>query len=215
MLRPAEGSLGPSERVLILPDGPLYELPFPALMRDNHYLAEWKPISTTLSATLFAQLKQQRRQPDSYRFSLAAFGDAVYTSSQRVNRSEPSFRSLQRSAVGGELTPLRFSKPEAEQIARLFPGRSQLYEGQSATEENAKNSGLTFASFTLLFMGCWTRSILSTQRWPLRRQTAPVLVATMDTCKPGNSTKTLTGMRIWWCCRLARAHWEESSRARA
>jgi len=141
LLKPAEDSMSSSERILILPDGPLYELPFAALLRDDHYLAEWKPVSTTLSATLFAQLKQQRRQPDSYQVSLAAFGAAVYTSSQATNQDDSSLRSLQRSAGGGELAPLRFSKPEAEQIARLFPGRSQLYEGQSATEENAKKLG--------------------------------------------------------------------------
>jgi CHAT domain-containing protein len=141
LLRPAEASLGRSERILILPDGPLYELPFPALLRDDHYLAEWKPVSTTLSATLFAQLKQQRRLPDTYRVSLAAFGDAVYQSSQTANTGQPSSGGQQRSAAGEELTPLRFSKPEAEQIAQLFPGRSQLYERQSATEENAKKLG--------------------------------------------------------------------------
>lgn len=66
LLGPVADQIAASERLLILPDGPLHALPFAALIRDtsDQYLVEWKPLHIALSATVFAELKQ-RRHPTS------------------------------------------------------------------------------------------------------------------------------------------------------
>jgi CHAT domain-containing protein/tetratricopeptide (TPR) repeat protein len=92
LLGPVTERIAASERLLILPDGPLHALPFAALVRDvgadaepgrGQYLAEWKPIHVALSATVFAELKQRRRPASESPalFQLAAFGDPVYPQS--------------------------------------------------------------------------------------------------------------------------------------
>jgi CHAT domain-containing protein/Tfp pilus assembly protein PilF len=89
-----------SERLLILPDGPLHDLPFAALIRsdaddeaDDQYLVEWKPLHVALSTTVFAELKQQRRanrkgDATSTRMRIAAFGDPVYPAGLTVGINE-------------------------------------------------------------------------------------------------------------------------------
>src|SRR5438876_9712651 len=63
LLRPAESLLANADRLLIVPDGALHLLPFEALMRaSDHYLVEWKPLNTVVSATVFAELKKARHQ---------------------------------------------------------------------------------------------------------------------------------------------------------
>ncbi len=61
-------------------------LPFSLLIRkteDNkpQYLVEWKPLHAALSATVFAELKKERRttgEKNGDVLSLAAFGDPIY-----------------------------------------------------------------------------------------------------------------------------------------
>src|SRR5262249_38360948 len=84
LLAPAETLLAGSDRVLILPDGPLHRLPWSALSRigpgaSRQYVAEWKPVFTSLSATVHAELQKMRRaSPRDPSVTLAAFGDPRY-----------------------------------------------------------------------------------------------------------------------------------------
>src|SRR5580704_3617371 len=74
-----ESLLAPSKRVLIIPDGPLFGLPFGALMRnEKEYLIEWKPLHTAISATVYAELRKSRKEADSVAVQLVAFGDPLY-----------------------------------------------------------------------------------------------------------------------------------------
>ncbi|MEM7353033.1 MAG: tetratricopeptide repeat protein, partial [Acidobacteriota bacterium] len=66
LIGPAAASIAASERLLLVPDGALHLLPFGALVRPTaddvpQYLAEWKPLHSVLSATVYAELKAQRR----------------------------------------------------------------------------------------------------------------------------------------------------------
>jgi len=93
LLKPVADQIAASERLLILPAGPLHDLPFAALIRSGadddsggQYLVEWKPLHVALSATVFAELKQERRgNPAGDAFSapmqIAAFGDPIYPAS--------------------------------------------------------------------------------------------------------------------------------------
>ena len=65
LVRPAESALAGADRLLISPDGPLHLLPFAALVRSREplqFLAEWKPLTLTASASVFAEVKKSRRR---------------------------------------------------------------------------------------------------------------------------------------------------------
>jgi len=103
LLKPVADQIAASERLLIVPDGPLYDLPFGALIRSgagaegDQYLVEWKALHVALSATVFAELKQERRisregDAPSTPMKIAAFGDPSYPASLTAVRNEdPAF----------------------------------------------------------------------------------------------------------------------------
>ncbi len=141
LVAPAEGMLAGATRVLIVPDGPLQILPFAALLRDkNHYLIEWKPIHTAVSVTVYAELKSTTAATEPSGDQLTAFGDPKYPPADSVQTTAAHNLEL-RSAIerGNTLTPLPFSRDEVNSIASLFPYHSQVFLGDDATEQNAKN----------------------------------------------------------------------------
>jgi CHAT domain-containing protein len=122
LVRPAEAFLAGSQRLLIVPDGPLHTLPFAALRRQDQYLIEWKPLHFAVSVTALSEL-QKRRRPGEGRAGrqLVAFGDPL-------------------PAPPPAYPPLPESRAEVEGIARLVPG-TRLFLGKDATEENARRLG--------------------------------------------------------------------------
>lgn len=148
LIGPAAAAVERSDRVLIVADGPLHLLPFAALVRGTRaesgatrYLADWKPLSYVLSATLYDQLRRHR--PAAERpVALALFGDPVYPETLRRGGveaiPEPGLRSATRRGVlAGE--PLPYSREEVEGIARLYPSaETRVRLGAEATEESVK-----------------------------------------------------------------------------
>jgi len=160
LLQPVSSVFEGSDRILIISDGPLHLLPWGAMIRETgpspenqgrnwQYLAEWKPISTVLSATLFAELKKSRRQSDreSIRPTLAAFGDPRIPRTLALKKTDAIEDIRIRSAAERGLTfePLPATRTEVQQIASLFP-KATTYLGPEATEENAKPFPVTPAS---------------------------------------------------------------------
>lgn len=140
LLRPADARIARAARLLVSPDGPLHTLPFAALIRDDRFLAEQKPVHTVISATVYAELKKSRRaQPSMSPTELAAFGDPSYP----PTLSGPSAAHPEvRAAIGRglELTPLPSTRTEVRNIATLYPG-ARTFLGPEATEERAKSIG--------------------------------------------------------------------------
>jgi CHAT domain-containing protein/Tfp pilus assembly protein PilF len=141
LVKPAEALFTSNERLLIVPDLPLYSLPFAALLRTrNQYLVEWKPLHTVLSATVYAEL-QKRRQVGQKAVELVAFGDPHYAAASRL-RTESISQSDVRSVLPGlSLSPLPFSRAEVDGIAAIYREKSLKYLGEDATEEHAKAIG--------------------------------------------------------------------------
>jgi CHAT domain-containing protein len=153
LLQPAASVLDKSDRIVIVPDGPLQVLPWGAMIREVgpspesqsrswQYLAEWKPISTVLSATLFAELRQSRRQAEyeSGPRTIAAFG-APLVSQGLAHKKADAIEDIRIRSVarqGFNFEPLPASRAEIQQIASLFP-QVTTYLGPEATEENAKS----------------------------------------------------------------------------
>lgn len=144
LLRPLERQLGSAKRVVILPDGPLHLLPFGALVRAParpggrpSYLAQWRPLSVTVSATLLAELGRQ--PPGAGAGELVAFGDPVVTEPAVQTDALAARRAildgLRRQGV--ELGPLPAARREVASLGRLWGEHASVLVGEAATEEQA------------------------------------------------------------------------------
>ncbi len=164
LLGPLSKRVAASERLLILPDGPLHVLPFAALVHDTkdgpQYLAAWKPLHVALSATVYAELKQRRHpagDPNSLQapLQLAAFGDPVYPQIKALKdsstdalpahgaigtgRGDPTVRGVAERGLF-DFQPLPYTRREVLGIASLFPaGTARTYLGSEALEERVKS----------------------------------------------------------------------------
>ena len=168
LIGPVADRVRGSERLLIIPDGPLHLLPFAALVREVpaagsgapswQYLVEWKPLHTVLSATVYAELRRRRRLPPrapgaAPAVQLAAFGDPHYpatvASPQKVGTEAPRIDGIADAAVRSvvergllDFAALPSSRREVERIGSFFPAERRLvYLGRDATEDRVKALG--------------------------------------------------------------------------
>jgi CHAT domain-containing protein/tetratricopeptide (TPR) repeat protein len=159
LIAPAEPWIGPAERILISPDGPLHTLPFAALLRADirpgkpeRFLVDWKPVHTVLSATLYAELKRGRRAEPSGQGPLVAFADPRLpaTAGPAAGEDDPPLRRYRSG-----LPPLPGARAEVQALAALYGKDATIYTGALATEDRVGRMGvrpriLHFASHALL-----------------------------------------------------------------
>ena len=147
LVAPAGPAVERAQRLLISPDGPLHTLPFAALVRPGPpaagpppYLADWKPLHTVLSATLFAELRRRRpAHPETG--PVVVFADPLYrpvalSRERSGGPGGPGGPALARYLQG--LSGLPFAREEAKTLARLYGAEATAYLGPRATEEQAK-----------------------------------------------------------------------------
>lgn len=151
LVKPAEERIARNKRVVIIPDGPLHNLPFSVLIRDTgeisaetpvtEYLAQWKPIQTVVSATVYEQLKGNGNDIDND--TVIAFGNPAYQ--RDIKASKPESDTYLRAAIlrGLKLSPLPGTKDEVEVIGGLYKEKATLLVGENATEEQAKELSST------------------------------------------------------------------------
>src|SRR6185436_19141127 len=161
LLGPVLPLIQKSERLLLVPDGPLERLPWGALRREAadvpQFVSEWKPLHLAPSATVFAEIERSRR-PAGERSNpeLAAFGDPLC--GEPAPTAVPlsgEARQSQSADRGRSCEPLPAARAEVTEIGRLFPNHARLYLGGEATEEKAKALGryvrsLHFATHAIL-----------------------------------------------------------------
>jgi CHAT domain-containing protein/tetratricopeptide (TPR) repeat protein len=139
--RPARAAVQRSERVIVSPDGPLWDLPFAALVTnasgDPKWLGLEKRLSYTASMTVLAL--ERERAPASAagtaKREVLVVGDPLLTRTAAMPAPPPSVvRGAQSSLVAGGALPGRIpaSALEARQIAALY-GTEPLI-GEAATE---------------------------------------------------------------------------------
>jgi len=157
LVQPAEPWIAAAKRIVLVPDGPLHLLPFAALIREpapekktgrgGQYLIEWKPLHTTLSGTVYAELKEHRRASGATAGPLqwVGFGDPWFPPRLAEGRSQAAGETRLRSfstRTGLHWQRLPASRREVERIAGLYPpaGR-RIYLDREASEERAKALG--------------------------------------------------------------------------
>lgn len=126
LLDPLRTRLTGRARVVIVPDGPLWELPFQALpMADDRFLIQHYTLSTAPSLTALHAQRVAAAHAQSAVRSVVAFGDP---------RSDET-----KVASTGEATPaLPASAAEATALRRVYGSNSRIFLGREATEQRFK-----------------------------------------------------------------------------
>lgn len=139
LLDPVRESLDQAERLILIPDGPLWDVPFAALGIGSganfQYLIEHKPLTTAASLTLYQRLKKRKKR-DTIR--IAAFGDPQFSDSHESHKRQASSTAAKPQKTA--LHPLPATRKEVRTIASLFPN-TQTFLGTRATETHFKSLG--------------------------------------------------------------------------
>ena len=132
LIAPVAAQLHGKTTVCIVPDGPLWELPFQALQPDETtFLLDRHAIYTVPSLSVLREMSSRKRASAT---RLLAFGDPLIAGSNRpaVFRDEP-------------LAPLPHTETEVRAIASLYgPGNARVHLRGDAREEVVKAEAGTF-----------------------------------------------------------------------
>lgn len=132
LVRPAAAQLANKTSMVIMPDGPLWNLPFQTLQPSGgQYLIEQAAVSYAPSVTALREMQKKNRGKKTLDASLLAFGNPA------VNKETSD--KLKAVFMDESLEPL----PEAERLVNTLgkmygPARSKVYTGVEAREQAAK-----------------------------------------------------------------------------
>jgi CHAT domain-containing protein len=196
----ARAAIRKARRLLISPDGPLWELPFAALVTNEtgppHYLGAEKAITYTPSLTLFAQARgaRSRRAPRGQPRAVVV-GDPIFERKPLLVASarsaDPPAREAggERASLFAERAPparLPETRREAEGIARLYGDRPLL--GEEATEANLRQR---LAAADVIHLA--THGFLN----PLRAMSSGVLLTVPQQEPPAGQTDNDGALQAW------------------
>lgn len=166
LVAPAAGELAAAERLLVSPDGPLWTLPFEALLvaedgfgdgdapgeadgedEEQDFLIERRPLAYVPSATVLASLEKRRRGLGADAGPVVVFAAPDYA----TPAASPAPVAATRS---GELpwAPLHWAHREAERVAEVYGSQRVVrFEGAEASEDRVKNDRRVAAAAVLHF----------------------------------------------------------------
>lgn len=134
LIGPAAEQLQGKTRLVIAPDGPLWELPFQALRTPhNRYLIEDRTVSYVPSLTVLREMIKARRQKDkpSAAPTLLALGNPAL-GKETVSQVKAAMMDL-------SLDPLPEAERQLQALSRIYgPAHSKVYVGSEAREERFK-----------------------------------------------------------------------------
>jgi CHAT domain-containing protein len=128
LLAPAGAALQRARRVILVPDGRLWELPFQALRSaSGRYLIQDRAVSYAPSLTVLRDMRATERDATPRAGTLLALGNPELGAGTR--RRQPSV------LMGETLEPLPEAEAQVRQIARLYdPGSTAVRVGGEARE---------------------------------------------------------------------------------
>jgi CHAT domain-containing protein/tetratricopeptide (TPR) repeat protein len=149
------------EKIIIIPDGVLYYLPFETLAidragKDDQFLIEKYRISYAPSASALLSLRSIWNSGIAKMKGLLAFGDPCYPSYKRSDKSAVPGDNLFAEIFmdsGFNLNPLPFARREIMNAAKHFPeDLREIYLGEQAREEVVKKAGSR--SYQIVHFAC-------------------------------------------------------------
>jgi len=137
LIKPAAAQLQGKTRLLIVPDGALWELPFQVLRTArNRYLIDDYTISYAPSLTVLREMIKAHRMKDARSLAaprLLAMGNPAI-GAQPLTRAEAASMAV-------AFDPLPEAERQVRALARVYgPAHSQIYVGPAASEEQFKSS---------------------------------------------------------------------------
>ena len=133
LLKPAEKELAGKTNIVIVPDGPLWDLPFQALMDANgKYLVEKAAVSYAPSLTALREMrKKAKARKPSPEAELLAFGNPIVANETKTR--------VQRVFMSEKLEPIPEAQRLVKELGKMYgPTRSKIFTGANAREETAK-----------------------------------------------------------------------------
>lgn len=135
LIKPAAKQLRGINTLIIVPDGPLWDLPFQALHGDKRYLLDDFVVSYAPSLSVLREMK--RKWSDTYTTPTKPAYDLLALGNPDLNVLEVAKLSLLRAEDFG---PLSSAEKEVNTIGQLYSrDRSKILVRAQATEEEAKS----------------------------------------------------------------------------
>ena len=123
-----------ADRILLSPDGILWDLPFAALVANTEgepqYLGLEKPLAYTQSLATFAQTTRAPRSAETRKRDVLVAGNPLFVRTIGTSREREGVNA--GNAAGEQPRPLPFAQSEAEQIGALY--RVKPATGSEPTE---------------------------------------------------------------------------------
>jgi CHAT domain-containing protein/tetratricopeptide (TPR) repeat protein len=155
----------------VIPSGPLYGLPFEALVSRTdaeglHYLVEDHPVAYLSSASLLQTLREaEARKTTRARYPLLAFANPVYgkRETSAPTRGEPTVAALRESAyldiMGGSFLELPETEDEAREIKTVLTASDsteplQLRQDASRSKVLKLNEARKLADYRYVVFSC-------------------------------------------------------------
>jgi tetratricopeptide (TPR) repeat protein len=134
LLRPAESQIAAKSKLIIIPDGVLWDVPFAALQpAPDQYVVDEKTLSYAISVSALTAMRKRRPIRPVTR-SVLAFAAPVLND-EVVERLKTTYRDLPLSEMSAPST-------ELEQLRSIYAKtRSQFYTGLSARKHEALRPG--------------------------------------------------------------------------
>ena len=131
LVKPAEDQIGFKTKLVIVPDGLLWRLPFEALQpSDDHYVVDHAQVSYAPSLSALREMRKQRLPAGRLNSLLVAYGNPEF-SKNFMTRFEFAHAGIKLESTGGE----------REEIKRIA---TAVFTGPQASEERVKSeSGRT------------------------------------------------------------------------
>jgi CHAT domain-containing protein/tetratricopeptide (TPR) repeat protein len=140
LLRPARAALAGKTRLVIVPDGPLWELPFQALQPvAGHHLQEDAAVSYAPSLTVLLEMVRRHSVVKSEAERLLAMGNPAFSKQDADRLLAQASLAPNDHALRDLPVDLPNARHEVVALSRLYGARqSAIYTGAAATEQTFK-----------------------------------------------------------------------------